>query len=206
MRKANWMTAACLLILWAGCAPKAVVRRYYLLEAPALPDSSAFCSEPLPVAAAFEDIRVAQAFDQERIALRSGSYELSYYYYHHWAVRPSDALSDAVFHIIRNANLFKRLDHSAAADCRFILTGELIRMERISEGKWDSAHLSGEFRLLDKEDRATLLVHPFDRQVVLEPRRDMNAFADAVNRIVGEETIAFIMKISEKLNQDKAAF
>jgi len=182
-----------------------VVRKYYLLEAPALPDSAAFCAEPLPYAAVFEDVRVAQAFDQERIALRSGSYELSYYYYHHWAVRPSDAVSDAVFHIIRNANLFRRLDLTAAADSRFILTGELSRMERTSEHKRDSAHLSGEFRLLDSKDRAAILLHPFDRSVVLEPERDMNAFADAVNRIIGEETIAFIMKLSEKLNQQHQA-
>jgi len=198
MRTKIILATAC-LIVWAGCAPKAVVRKYYVLEAEAAVDSTIVFAEPLPFPARFLDIGVARAFDQDRIALKTGSHELSYYYYHHWAVRPSSSVSDAVFRTIRDSNLFSRLERSPRAGTRYVLTGQLHRLERTSEDRKDAAHLSGEFQMLDSAENPVLL-HAFDRSVVLEPFKDMNAFADAVNRIVREETILFIRKIAGKLN------
>jgi ABC-type uncharacterized transport system auxiliary subunit len=203
MRTKIILTAACLSAL-AGCAPKAVVRKYYVLEAGAAADSTFAYAHPLPFTAGFLELKVARVFDQDRIALRTGSHELSYYYYHQWAVRPSSSVSEAVFRIIRGSNLFSRLERNPSVEIHYTLTGQLDRLERTSDGKKDAAHLSGEFQLLDSGENPVLL-HSFDRSVVLEPRRDMNAFADAVNRIVLEETVLFIRKIAGRLNPSDEA-
>ena len=76
------VTAVCVGI--SGCGKRAIVRKYYLLENPRLPASTNLIAPaPLPFSADVRDFQVGKAFDQTRIAARSGSNELDYYFYHH---------------------------------------------------------------------------------------------------------------------------
>ena len=78
-----------LSLFWISCSKKSTIRRYYIIELAsaghiARPDTSLF-----DLKVDVRDFRVARAFDQTRIALRTDSHELNYYFYHHWAVKPS---------------------------------------------------------------------------------------------------------------------
>jgi len=188
------MTAACVGI--SSCGRRAIIRKYYLLENPRLTTSADLTvPAPLPFSADVRDFQVGKAFDQTRIAARSGSNELDYYFYHHWAVRPSMALADMVHERIDRAGLFQRYARGYSYHPDFIITGHVMKIERLLDDHGDSAHLAVVFELIEVASEQSLVRHEFDRTVRLDQDGSMNGFANAISQTVFQETKIFIEKI-----------
>jgi ABC-type uncharacterized transport system auxiliary subunit len=196
------VTVACVCI--SSCGKRAIVRKYYLLENPRLLSTSDLTSpESLPFKVDVRDFQVGKAFDQTRIAARAGSNELDYYFYHHWAVRPSMALADMVHELIDHARLFQRCTRGYSYRPDFILTGHVMRLERLLDGESDAAHLATVLELIDVAAERSVVRYEFDRTTKLNQDGSMNGFANAISQIVFQETKIFTDKIVAQLQQKR---
>jgi len=192
-----------LLTAMFGCGKRVIIRRYYLLENPRLTASMDLAiAEPLPFNVDVRDFQVGKAFDQTRIAARSGSNELDYYFYHHWAVRPSMALADMAHELVDHAGVFQHCTRGYSYRPDFIVTGHVMRLERLlRDAGDDDAHLAIVFELIDVASEQQVVRHEFDRTTRLNRDKSMNGFASAVSQMVSEETELFIEKIVTHFEQ-----
>jgi ABC-type uncharacterized transport system auxiliary subunit len=194
------LAAICLTL--AGCGKRAIVRRYYLLEIPATVSAKNLTApQPLSFSADVRDFEVVKAFDQTRIAARSGSNEIDYYFHHHWAVRPSMALADMVGELIDRAGLFQHCTRGYSYRPDYIITGQVLRLERVLTDTPDVAHLAAVFVLVDVAGEQPVVRHEFDRSMDLRSDRSMNGFANAISDIISQETQVFIGKIEAHFQQ-----
>jgi ABC-type uncharacterized transport system auxiliary subunit len=185
---------------FAGCGQRAIVSKYYLLENPwSLSPEELPVVSPLPYTVDVRDFQAEKAFDQTRIAARSSSNELNYYFYHHWAVRPSNALADMVHEVIDRAVLFQRCTRGHSLRPDLIISGRLIRCERLLGDEADAAHLSAVLELIDTASEQHMLRHEFDRTVELDKDRSMNGFANTISHILFREAIQFTEKIAAQI-------
>jgi len=186
----------------AGCGKRAIVSRYYLLENPRpLAPEELTVTSPLPYSVDVRDFQAGRAFDQTRIAARASSNELNYYFYHHWAVRPSTALADMVYEVIDQAGLFERSTRGYSSRPDLIISGRILRCERIVEENVDSAHLAAVLTLADRTSERQILRHEFDSTTALDKDRSMNGFANAISRILFQETVRFTELIAAQFEQ-----
>ena len=182
-----------------SCSRKVMIRKYYLLEVPAYSGPEELIVEsPYEFKVVVRDFRVAKAFEQTRIAVRSGTHELNYYFYHHWAVRPSAAVSEFVHYLVDHTGLFDRCFRGYAADADFMITGQIHALERLQTHEIKEAHLSMTFLLLEAKTERSLIRYEANRRAPFE-EKDMNEFAGQMSRLLREETEAFILKIAEFL-------
>ncbi|MBN1781317.1 membrane integrity-associated transporter subunit PqiC [bacterium] len=197
------MIVICLaaLMVLSMCGKKAVLRKYYLIEMPAgsMPDSTEHIL--LPVKVDVRDFEISRAVDQTRIALRSNSNEMNYYFYHHWAVRPGAGIADMVFQVLQHHAAFERLTRGFSSQPDYIVTGNMLHLERNETGKTISASISGTIELIDKESGGSVLRHTFDRNEPFKDDKNMNAFAKTVSRILYDETERFVSEMTGMLNQ-----
>jgi len=186
-----------LLTVMLSCGRRVIIRKYYLLENPRLSaPADPAVPQPLPFSVDVRDFQVGKAFDQTRIAARSGSNELDYYFYHHWAVRPSMALAGMVHELVDRAGLFQRCTRGYSYHPDFIITGHIMRLERLLEdADDDSAHLAVVYELIEVVSEKGLVRHEFDHTVSLDQDGSMNGFANTISQTAFQETKIFIEKI-----------
>jgi len=187
-----------IVLLFAGCAKKSMMRNYYLLMPSSTPPAGHIIGdigEPFPYKVDVRDFQVVRAFEQTRMAVRSKSNELNYYYYHHWAVRPSALIPDMVHFEISRSGLFQECKRGFTHNPDFIIQGRITQVERLHTSKIPSAHIAGSFELFNEKEQSVVLIHVFDRTVVLEKDESMNIFARTISDIIQHEISTFRLKI-----------
>ena len=194
-----------LLLLGTGCTRKAVQHSYYLIEAPAVPDSAALDIAPL-VAASCEilPVQIHPAFASERIALRVRTHEISYYAYHKWAVNPEDVL----IQLLESGLQERRIFSTVTARLSKLLPDYQLqlyvhRLEVLQQGGRLYAHLDLAFSLSDNASRQVVVYHAADKRVALR-ERDLNLFAGAVSELFHRALTDFSAKSIHYFN-NKAA-
>jgi len=180
------------------CSKRALIRNYYILES-----QQEFFQEGLdslvtiPIKVDIRDFHVTKAFDQTRMAVRTSSHELNYYFYHHWAVNPAITIADMVYQLIDQINLFKRCSREYTSDADFIISGHVDKIERVERNKYHAAHLSMTFELIAANSGIPVVRYHFDKERPLVKDRTMNHFAYTISKILTEEVFQFIYKISD---------
>jgi len=196
-RSALLFWAACGLV-WMDCSRSVVVRKFYVLEPQQTTVPAALqLDHPMPIKVDVRDFTIAKAFDQTRIALRTQSNELNYYYYHLWAVRPASAVADMVYQIVSPLNLFQRCTRGFSIGPDYYLSGQIMALERTQMAKKEYAHVSGTLFLFDARTELPVLQQDFNRLVDLKKTRSMNGFAHAAGTILQGEMETFLQQIVE---------
>ncbi|MBN2000075.1 membrane integrity-associated transporter subunit PqiC [candidate division KSB1 bacterium] len=202
MKKRFLLLIYVLLLLFMGCSKEALIRKYYLVEIPSEVIITA-ADSTLQYKVDIRDFNVSKAFNQTRIAVRTESNEVNYYFYHHWAVRPSVAIADMVYNIVEAKNIFYRCSRDYSYDPDFILEGYVQTIEHVMQEKKVSARLALIFRLIKTPNQVPVVKYEFDRTIDLKDDRTMNGFAHAISIILQEETEIFLNKLSAELGQSK---
>jgi len=184
-----------------ACSKRAMIRKFYLLETPGTVTPITVAHQ-VPFLVDVRDFKVSKAFDQTRIAIRTKSHELNYYYYHHWAVKPSSAIADMIFQLIDNSGLFQRCARGYTFNPDYIITGRINTIERLYIKETESAHLSGVFELVDVKNDSLAIRNEFDKEVLLEDK-SMNGFAVAISNIITDQTENFIKKMETYFSERK---
>ncbi len=179
-----------------GCSKRTLVRNYYVLDAPQDDRFKVLDIEtPIPVSVDVRDFDVSNAFDDTRIVSRSGSHEIRYYYYHHWAVRPSAAIAELIFQELDALQLFQTLALGFEANVGYIVSGKLFALERQTRpDAMDACHVHLVFELQDERSGHTVVRHEYERT---EPLSDtsMNTFAVQISDLILRGHDAFLEKV-----------
>ena len=184
------------------CSKKAMLRKYYVLEiASPKMEASIDSLTTLPFRFEVRDMNIAKAYNQTRIALRSASHELNYYYYHNWAVRPPVAISDLVYQIMKSSGVCPNVNRGYMINPDYIVTGYIDQLERNDLSDQPVAHISGNFELRQATTDQSVASYRFNRDMVLVNSHNMNTFADAISTILFEETQGFIRNMHQALTK-----
>lgn len=199
--KTKWLIpilSLALLVLMTDCAKKAMIRKYYVLETTSSKDRRIpHFVRTLPFRVEVRDFRVDRAFDQNRIAVRSASNELDYYFYHYWAVRPPVSVADLVYQVLDRTQLFQRLTRVYSITSDYIVSGQISNIERVDQEKQTSAHIAGTIELIDAKSDITVLRYEFDQSMPMAKDRSMNRFAALISEMVFQESEAFSRKLAD---------
>jgi len=193
-----------LIIVFAGsqsCGERTLIRHYYILEA--TEDSLAFLQDSVHSKGICEILRVhiPPAYDQQRIAVRRRSHEISYYQYHYWAMNPADNLTTLLEKQVRGSQIFTFASSgnmNMVPDYQISSNVYKLEVEDINDQFQVSLEMRMEF--IAYASGNTVLTHRVERKKALE-ERDLNLFASELSQIFQEETSQFISKISSYLNE-----
>lgn len=188
-------------LIVASCSKKITTRRYYVLEltnttAQTKPDTALF-----DIQVDVRDFRVARAFDQTRIALRTNTNELDYYFYHHWAAKPGQAVADFVYDVVEQHNVFSQTSRGISYDPDYLIIGDLKSLERIQDRKEAFAHVHLVIELVDAETEEPVVRYEQDQQLPVEPPKSMNSFARVTSQILKHDTNEFISNVEKFLQK-----
>ncbi len=201
-------TLAVLLMLIAimACGRKSMVRKYYLIEMPALADSARWYKEPPGTATCeIREVEVNPVFAGNDIALRRQSHEVTYYRYHQWAVKPAELVSTILVNYLENQGLFDKIQSRFWGETPdYSLQTHIKHLELIEEKKQLAAHLHIEFILFKNGSGQQVVSHQADRYVPLK-KRNINLFAAEISSILMQEVRTLSERIAEKMMADQVA-
>jgi ABC-type uncharacterized transport system auxiliary subunit len=185
-----------------SCSGKQVVTKYYVISG--LDETLAYNTEsPAANINAYAEIapfQMSKAYDDNRIALRVQSNQLTYYYYHKWAENPAASVRNLVGRQLKTAGIFKDVQKQILGrKADYIVSGSIHSLERVWGEDDTAAHFSATFILFDNEKREIVVEYFFNRSVNLKNRNSMNEFAKIVSNILREETENFVEKMKNKL-------
>lgn len=188
-----------------SCTGERIVTKFYVIDdMPLLPvDSSVAFQSPLPYVVMVDNFSISRIYDSNRIALRTKSNEISYYFYHKWAENPSAAFQTLLWRQLRSLNLFKTCNlRRIDPEPQFKITGYIDRIERVEQDNYDAAHLIVTLEFKEYKSGRTLVQHGYNRFLPLN-KKDMNYFASALNQIITQQNSIFFEKIQSYLLQHK---
>ena len=184
-----------------ACSKKTMVRRYYVIELPSVVMATFPDSMQYDYKVDVRDFQIASAFDQTRMALRTDTNELDYYFYHHWAVHPSKAIADFVYDMLVQMQLFTHVARDISYSPDYLITGDVKSVERIHIRKKSYAHVHLILDFVDAENEDVLVHYQDEQTVLLQPDGSMNTFARKVSEISADMTLAFLQQVSEYLTK-----
>lgn len=169
MKKLILCIAATLLVF--GCS-KPIMKQYYLLNYQPDMLNNRIQEEPYPYTVRLRPFDIEKAYSKANIVFRKSPYELEYYGYRHWAVRPKDMMTDLVYTHLETIDLVKntvrRLDEKGKPD--YELAGTVLSIEEYdSEETW-FAHLAIRMTLTRLSDGKVIYNRLFDQRKRVEER------------------------------------
>ncbi len=188
-----------------SCGKQSVVRKYYVLEIPLIPDTTQvfqLINEEATMEVA--PVIIAPPFADRRIAIRVRDHELAYFQSHLWATTPRDAMTNLLETYFQRTGLFLTVSSKGWKILpRYELTSFVHQLEVIQNRKRFVAHLQMELFLRDTKQNQVVVYHSFDRYKII-PKKDLNLFARAISNILHMELKAFSQKIADKLQREEA--
>ncbi len=158
-------------LLFLSCA-RTPDKKYYTLnyEPEALP--SRHSPAPWPCTLRIKNFAVEAAYARPQVVYRKNPYELEYYFYRVWAVKPDVMMSDLVRKHLLALNLVKQvvLRYDEGEKPAYELQGSLESIEEYdSENTW-FAHLDFSVRLVRTRDGAVIYTRDFDTRRQVQQR------------------------------------
>jgi len=186
-----------LTCLWNCGSQKVIATKYYVIEIPidsVLERNDKITSE-IGKFCEIVEVDVNPAYSSIQIANRSNSNALTYYSYHHWAIRPATSFTRLILDYFMHVPTFGNVsDRFWRVKPDFILETTIYHIEVVQEKDIFSAHLNLEFRLKKTETDKNIIEHRADRYMTLEDK-DLNLFASAVGEIFFQE----LEQLNEKI-------
>ncbi len=184
------------------CTSKQILKKYYVLDEQL--DSTLIKQAPLPYSVMIEPFWANPAYKTKQIALRTGDYQLQYYYYHQWSEAPDMAMRFLMWRKLKSVNLFQNCELAIGQVFpQYGISGTLDRLEvrdRGKKNKYPMTRIKGSLELFDFKTRQMVVRHSFDRTKQLPKKFSMDQFVTSVNQIMNEEMDLFIKKMSSSLH------
>jgi cholesterol transport system auxiliary component len=191
------------LALFAGCA-KPPARQYYMLNymPPAMERRA--MQNPYACVIRLRDFSIEEAYNRSNIVFRINPYELRYYNYKSWAVKPTRMLTDLFFRHLSSvqlvSGLVRRFDEGRKPD--FELTGFIDALEEYDSEDMLFAHVSIRLNLTKLSDGSMLYSRSFSHRKKVYTRetglviKEMSQiveyiFTEAISDIDGKLAVEF---------------
>jgi ABC-type uncharacterized transport system auxiliary subunit len=153
------------LVFCAGCA-KPPSRQYYVLNYEPPEVASRTMQNPYACVIRLRDFSIEEAYNRSNIVYRINRYEMRYYNYKMWAVKPTRMLTDLFFKHLSAvqlvSGLVRRFDEGRKPD--FELAGFIDAMEEYDSEDMLFAHLSIRLNLTRLSDGVMIYSRSFDHR------------------------------------------
>jgi ABC-type uncharacterized transport system auxiliary subunit len=189
-----------IVVLLSSCAGEQIITKYYILDSPTSYSDSLLVPY-IPCKVRINPFSISEAYNQLRIALKTRSHELNYYYYNNWADNPADAIRYFSWKRIKDSGLFEMCELRLTDQIPDLyINANIHQIERMDLKKEHAAHLNMTFELLEVKTGRSLVIHEFDRSETFDKASGMNVFAESLSRILARETDLFLLKIITVMN------
>ncbi|MFP4416698.1 MAG: ABC-type transport auxiliary lipoprotein family protein [Chitinivibrionales bacterium] len=152
-----------LFLILVSCA-SVPIKKYYVINYEPEPIGNRKHDAPYPFVIRVKDMDIEEAYNRSQIVYRKSPFELQYYFYRVWAVKPEIMLTDLIHkHMVSTglvSHVVRRFDEGARPD--YELTGRIEAIEEYdSEDVW-FAHLAFRLNLVRLKDNHTVYTRRFD--------------------------------------------
>ncbi len=175
MKKYVSLLVVLVLLLSVGCA-KVAIKQYYELNY--LPNEimKRQIEKPYPFTVRLKEFEIEDAYNRPQIVYRQSPFELQYYVYRVWAVKPSRMVTDLVYKHLLNVNLvssvIRRYDEGNKPD--YELSGMIEALEEYDSDELWFAHIALRINLMHIGNGSVIYNKRFDlRKKVLEHRPEL---------------------------------
>jgi len=153
----------CVILIQCGNIP---IKKYYVINYEPVPLTNRLSATPYPCVIRIKEFDIEEAYSRPQIVYRKSPYELLYYYFRVWAVKPTKMITDMVEkHLVSTglvSHVVRRFDEGFKPD--YELTGNIEALEEYdNEDTW-WAHLSIRFELTRMKDRQIIYAQSFDKR------------------------------------------
>ncbi|MCK5808811.1 membrane integrity-associated transporter subunit PqiC [bacterium] len=144
-------------------------------------------------------VDVNRLYKRSNLVYRDSAFELFYYFYHYWAVRPQDMLADVLYHHLKTSNLVSiplaELDRTPT----YTIVSRLVALDEIdSEDQW-FARIAMNFSLVDSKTSDVVVSHTFDERREVKNHEPVY-IVRAHSAILEKETEIFLRKMEAFLH------
>jgi len=163
MAVGKWLVASGVIILvLLGCFGRVMDINYYQLDY--VPTPRSMTNDTIyPYSIRVKDFDVAEAYRRNNIVYRQSPFELRFYNYEQWAVRPEYLVSDMLFRHLDAAKLFSEVRRNIdSEEPDFIIGGTIRALEEYdNQDEW-YAHLAIYMNLQDYKAKKVLWSREWD--------------------------------------------
>ncbi|MDG5814642.1 ABC-type transport auxiliary lipoprotein family protein [Chitinispirillales bacterium ANBcel5] len=150
-------------LIHLSCA-RVPLKHYYTLNYTPNPMPQRILQEPYPYIIRLREFSIEEAYNRPQIVYRLSPFELQYYVYRVWAVRPTRMITDLVFKHLTSTNLVssvvRRFDEGRRPD--YELSGMIEALEEYDSEDISFAHLALRIELTRLSDGANIYNRHFD--------------------------------------------
>jgi ABC-type uncharacterized transport system auxiliary subunit len=164
-RSKRWQAAAAALLaaMLVSCA-KPPSKQYYVLNYVPQPMAQRTMPNPYACVVRLKDFSIEDAYNRTQIVYRLSPYELRYYNYRLWAVKPTRMVTDLVFKHLTTVELVsgivRRFDEGRKPD--YEISGSIEALEEYDSEDLLFAHIALRINLTRLSDGANLYSRHFD--------------------------------------------
>ncbi|MCD4692323.1 MAG: ABC-type transport auxiliary lipoprotein family protein [Calditrichales bacterium] len=193
------LTVFMITILLFSCSKERALKKYFILEYSTEAKETLFDTlniATLPYIVQVNLFTICKAYDQNRIAVRSKSNEINYYFYNNWAQNPASAIRYFIWKQLKEADLFQICEMRLLdIQPQYQISGVVDQIERTDMENNFSAHLKMTIEFSDISSGKVLVKHSFDHYIPIDESSCMNTFAFKISQILARETNALAVKI-----------
>ena len=195
MGRVKWLAAGVIIMTFFGCfgLGRVIESSYYQLDY--VPTPKEMLDKAYPYTVRVKDFDVSEAYRRNNIVYRQSPYQLHYYNYDLWAVKPEYLVSDMLFRHLTAAKIFSEVRRSMdVEDPDFTINGIIRALEEYdNQDEW-YAHLAMNMNLQENKTRKVLWSREWDyRKKVsnLEPIYVVRGLSELLE-LINNEAIADI--------------
>jgi ABC-type uncharacterized transport system auxiliary subunit len=157
------LVAGALLACMCGCGT-VPIKQYYMLNYVATPPVGRLLASPYPFTVRLKEFGIEDAYNRPQIVYRQSPFELRYYFYKIWAVKPNRMITDLVQKHLASINfvshVIKRFDEGIKPD--YELSGNIEAIEEYDSDQLWFAHIALRLSLSRASDGRILYSRQFD--------------------------------------------
>ena len=167
VRTVGFCTAILACILCSQCLFGTVpVKQYYVLNYVPVQPEGRLRATPYPFTVRVKELDIEDAYSRPSIVYRQSPFELRYYFYRLWAVKPSRMVTDLIYKHLSTINLVsglvRRFDEGVKPD--YELSGLVEAIEEYDSDQLWFAHISVRLALTRVSDGAVVYSKIFDNR------------------------------------------
>ena len=200
----NILVVLLFIISLTSCGKDPVIKKFFILEfdpAQATEEIKHLSFSPLPYSVKIEPLNISRSYNQERIALRTNSNELQYYYHNQWAQSPASAIRYFLWQRLKQNQLFENCSMDIQVTIpQFLIKGSISQIERLVREDDHAAHIKMTLELVELENSKPIVTYHIYRFESLDNDAKMNVLAQGLSKILSEEIDQFAILIFNELN------
>lgn len=200
-----------LIVLFTGCANVPFKQYYQLNYLPGL-IADRQNEKPYPFIIRLKEFDIEEAYNRPQIVYRQSPFELRYYVYRVWAVKPSRMVTDLVYKHLLDVNLVSSVTrrYDEGSKPHYELSGMVEALEEYDSDELWFSHVALRFSLVNVRNGTIVYNRRFDlRKKVLEHNpelviREMSALIEyAISQAIQDiDSKLAIESGMEKVNSD----